>query len=492
TTVAYDKVAGKDWASMYQDISEDLSALNTVTLVLKGTAGKQVLFKYNNSVEQWITFDGTEQTIVIALSAKLTQVRFFAEGGTAPVTGTFEIVSAFASYVPDGVNVNVGWVENDADTYDIATDANGIVSVDYAKGTGQEWIFMRTVFDVEDAEGMNTFTLVLRGTPGKSVLVKPNDSGALETVVTFKDENPVTVFVSADAFVNCLIFAEPGTASVSGSFEILRAFLTYEQPSALGRDAVVDFETGWVDAGDSVYTFAAEAGKTTVNYVKGAGHAWSSMTYTFTDNLANLNTVTLVVKGTVGKQILFKYNNAVEQWITFTGSDQTVVVSLSAPIWEARIFAEGGTASVSGSFEIISATVSFVPVPMTISQGWAENDQGTYTIDQDNVDGTVVVNYATTDTYQFMINNFDTEATFGLNTMTIVLQGTAGRTLLVKPNDDGAMETTVTFDGSQQTFTFTAAGFSKLLLFAAPGTTGGQTGSFTIVSLELSYVAPAE
>lgn len=491
TTVAYNKAAEKDWASMYIDFTDDLSALNTITLVVKGTATKQILFKYNNSVEKWITFDGTEQTIVIPISVKLTQVRIFAEGGVALATGSFEIISATVSYVAPGNNVNVGWAENDASTYAITTGPTGIVTVNYTKSATQEWVFMRTVFDVEDAAGMNTLTLVLQGTAGKTLLIKPNDAGALETSVTFKDSNPVVVFVSAEAFTNCLIFAEPGTKSVTGSFSIIRANLTYEQPSALERDAVVDFESGWTDGGDSVYTFAVADGKTTVNYVKAAGVEWPSMVYSFTDNLKNLNHVTLVVKGTSGKQILFKYNNSVERWITFDGTEQTIEIVLTAPITEARIFAEGGTGNVTGSFEIISATVSFAPVPTAITNGWAENDASTYTIDQDNVDGSVVVNYATKDTYQFMINILDSDAVYGLNTLTIVVQGTSGNTLLLKPNDAGALERTVTFDGTQQTFTFTATAFSKILMFAAPGTAGGQTGTFTIVSVNLTYV-PAQ
>jgi len=75
--------------------------------------------------------------------------------------------------------------------------------------------------------------------------------------------------------------------------------------------------------------------------------------------------------------------------------------------------------------------------------------------------------------------------------MTFVVQGTNGKTLLVKPNDSNTLQQTVTFDGTEQTFTYTANAFSKLLLFAEPGVASG-TGTFTIKSLTLSYVAPVE
>jgi hypothetical protein len=88
-----------------------------------------------------------------------------------------------------------------------------------------------------------------------------------------------------------------------------------------------------------------------------------------------------------------------------------------------------------------------------------------------------------------MINNFDLDDVFGLNTLTIVLQGTAAKELLIKPNDSGTMQEEITFDGTEQTFTYTATAFSKLLLFAEPGVTSG-TDTFTIVSLTLSYIEP--
>ncbi|MDD3957941.1 MAG: hypothetical protein PHO96_03560 [Candidatus Izemoplasmatales bacterium] len=490
TTVNYDKGAHA-WATMKYEFSDNLSLLNTVTLVVQGTDGKQILFKDSNNKETWITFDGTEQTIKISFAGPITNALIFAEGGTESVTGSFDIISAKVSYTADGTNVNVGWVENDADTYEAVVGDTGVVTINYTKNADQSWAFMRTIFDEEDAEGLNGLVLVLTGTPGKQVLIKPNDAGSLETWVTFQNDQPHFVYVSADAFTNCIIFAEPNVPSVSGSFSILRAVLTYIEPDALPRDSVVDFESGWVDNGDGVYTISEDGGVTTVNYDKGA-HEWATMKYEFKDNLSLLNTVTLVVQGVDGKQILFKDSNNKETWITFDGTEQTVVISFVGPITSALIFAEGGTASATGSFDIISATVSFVAAPLEITDGWAENDLGTYTIDQDNVDGSVVVNYATTGAYQFMINNFDLEDTVGLNTLTIVVQGTSGKELLIKPNDLNAMEQIVTFDGTEQTFTYTADVWAKMLLFAAPGVDGGETGTFTIVSMVLTYVEPSE
>ena len=230
---------------------------------------------------------------------------------------------------------------------------------------------------------------------------------------------------------------------------------------------------------------------TTVTWTKEAGQAWAFIKNEFGANLANHNTITMTVRGTIGQQLIIKPNDksAFEQTVTFDGTAQTVVFTLTEAPVKVLIFVDPIGGALTGSFEILEASVSFVPQPLDITDGWAENDAGTYTIDQDNVDGSVVVDYATTDTYQFMINNFDADLTYGLNTLTIVVQGTAGRTLLLKPNDNWEMETLVTFDGTEQTFTFTAPLFTKILLFAAPGTMGGQTGAFTIVSLQLTLEA---
>ncbi len=490
-TVSWTKTAGQEWAFIKNEFT-GMDAYNTITMTVKGTVGQQIIIKPNDkgAFEKTLTFDGEMQTIVLPMTEAPTKVLMFVDPIIGSLTGSFEIHEFYAWHNPEGTAVNYGWTENDADTYDITTDKNGIVTVDYTKAAAQGWVYMSTTFDTTAADGMNLLMIALKGTAGKSVLLKPNDNNALETTVTFKDDQTHYVFVSADSFTKMIIFAEPGTESVSGSFEILRMVLRYVEPEALPRDSVVDFESGWVDNGDDVYTIVEDGGVTTVTYDKGTTE-WSTMKYVFADNLSLLNTVTLVVQGTSGKQIMFKYGTH-ETPITFDGTEQTITIPLVEVLTEALIFAEGGTSGVTGSFDIISATVSFVATPLDITNGWAENDSGTYTIDQDNVDGSVVVNYATTDTYQFMINTFDLEDTVGLNTLTIVVQGTTDNEILLKPNDQGAMETTVTFDGTEQTFTFTADVWSKFLIFAAPGVTGGETGSFTIVSLTLTYVEPVE
>ncbi|MFA5006899.1 MAG: hypothetical protein WC509_05500 [Candidatus Izemoplasmatales bacterium] len=481
------------WSFIKNEFALNLADHNTVTMVVKGTAGQQLIIKPNDNgaYEQTITFDGTEQTFTFTLATKPTKVLIFVDPIAGSAAGSFEIISAVTSFVSSGTNFNVGWAENDPDTYDITVEPSGLVHVDYTKIAGQEWAFMKTDFDAEDAAGKNVMLIVLRGAAGKQVLVKPNDSGALETWITFADDEPVSLWVTAESFTKVILFAEPNAAPATGSFEILKLELLYEEPDAVERDVVYDFEEGWIDNDGGIFTFTRIADATRVEWNKPVVNDWQFFKNTFTDNLANHNTITMVVQGTVGQQILIKPNDkqAFEKTVTFDGTAQTVTFTLTeAPLF-VIVFADPFNHGLTGTFDILSATVSYEPQPYEITDGWAENDAGTYTIDQANEDGSVVVNYATTDTYQFMINNFDADLAYGNNTLTIVVQGTLGNTLLLKPNDSGALEQTVTFDGTEQTIVITAAAFSKLLLFAAPGTAGGQTGTFTLVSVTLTYVA---
>jgi len=125
--------------------------------------------------------------------------------------------------VYEGYEFLTGWTEGDPGTYAFSTvDENTLVT--YTKGG--TYAFMRRDFLPADAEGYNSIVMTFTGTPGKTVLVKPNDDGALEKMVTFGTE-PVQVIISAPAFTTVIVFAEPGTADVSGTFTITEAVLTY-------------------------------------------------------------------------------------------------------------------------------------------------------------------------------------------------------------------------------------------------------------------------
>ncbi|MCK7484178.1 MAG: hypothetical protein MZU97_00515 [Bacillus subtilis] len=119
--------------------------------------------------------------------------------------------------------------------------------------------------------------------------------------------------------------------------------------------------------------------------------------------------------------------------------------------------------------------------------GFVANDAGKYTITT-NLDGTLRVVYDKPIGFEwsFIRNTFSAADVVGLNTMTITIKGTAGKQVLLKPNDFWATEKWVTLDGAEQTFVFTAAAFTNIIIFAEPDSV--VAGEFQILDLTLSYV----
>ncbi|QMS84226.1 lamin tail domain-containing protein [Candidatus Xianfuyuplasma coldseepsis] len=137
----------------------------------------------------------------------------------------FMFDGAYTVYYEDipPYDINQMWVDNDGNVYDFTyTD---ITTVDFTKGIGQGWAFIKVNFDADTVAGMDTLTVTVDGPSGEQVIIKPNDNSAIEEWVTFGDE-PVTHTWTEDAFTWLLIFGAPGTDNVSGQFEILEATLS--------------------------------------------------------------------------------------------------------------------------------------------------------------------------------------------------------------------------------------------------------------------------
>ncbi|MDX9691161.1 MAG: hypothetical protein RBT45_01830 [Acholeplasmataceae bacterium] len=490
TDVDVSYVKSGEWTNMQAPITGDLSGFETLVVEVTGQVDKTAMFKIegpSGNKEHIVTFDGTRQTIEIDLTsltsaqrAVINKVVIFAAQGSAIGSGEFTLHSVkFAKAMYSFVE---GWVDGGDGVYTI-TEADGTVSVDYAKTELQSWVYMKFDFVPAEVEGLNTLTMTFDGTSGKTILVKPNDSGALEKTVTFGDE-PVTIEVTASAFTKVIIFAEGGNANVSGSFEILSATLTYVEP-VIDVTKVVDFTTAAFAENDAdTYDFVVDGTTTVVNYTKSETQAWAFFRLNFdAQEVAGLNTMTLVLDGTPGKQVLVKPNDsgALEKWITFGEEPITMVVRADAFV-NILMFAEADVASVTGTFTIISATLSYSVSPTN----WVDGGDAVYTITVDGND--VDVDYAkTTNGWAFIRINFDSVAVNGLNTLTITISGEAGKSVLVKPNDSGAIEQTITFTDSEPvTITITAASFVNIILFGEGGV-APATGSFTIHEVTLTY-----
>ncbi len=358
TVVDYTKGVGQEWVfGKIEFEAADAAGLNTMTIVIDGTEGKQILLKPNDdgALEQVVTF-GTEPITVVVNAEQFSKLIFFVEQGVADVSGSFTILSATLSYT----HTSTAWVDNGDVVYTIVV-ADGVTTVDYDKGVGQEWSFMRLDFEAADINGLNTLTMVLDGTEGKQVLIKPNDNGTYEQWVTFGTE-PVTVTIPLTDLSFIILFAEGGTASVSGTFEIISTTVSYVAP-VVDLGDVVDFTTGaFVEFDAGTYAFTITEDTTVVDYTKGAGQEWSYGKIEFNaEEVAGLNTMTITIDGTEGKQVLLKPNDngALETWVTF-GAEPVTVVITADQFANLIFFAEPGTANVTGTFTILSATLTYV------------------------------------------------------------------------------------------------------------------------------------
>jgi len=496
TDTIFDYTKTGEWTYAIAHIDGDLAGFDSLEIEVTGTLNKTALFKVEGTAgakEEAFTFDGTRQTFTIDLTtmtpaqlSAINKVLIFAAQGSNIGSGTFTVHSV--TFKKAGLNVNDLWAENEVGTYDV-TMVDGVAEIDYTKGAGQQWAFMKADFALLDTTGYNTLTLTVDGVSGKTILVKPNDNGALEQSITFGDD-PVTITVITSEFNNIIIFAEPNVENVSGSFEILEATLTMETYSTVDYTSSFDFTTGAFTEGDvGTYAFSVADGKTVVNYTKGAGQEWAFGRINFdSEDAAGYNTMTIVLSGTEGKTVLLKPNDsgALEQSVTFGTEPVTVVVNAES-FTNLIFFGEPGTASVSGTFTIESAVLSYT----YSSTDWADNGDNTYIISV--VDGVTTIEYMKGVGHEWSVARLDLNLNEvdGLNTLTITLAGTNGKSVLVKPNDSGALEQTVTFGDDPVTLTFTADSFYTIIIFGEAGVTN-VSGTFTILETILSYTEVVE
>ena len=469
--VEYDKPdANFHWSFMFANLEGDYSGFAKVEFEITGVENKTLLLKVESPAgnkEEQISFDGTKQVFVFDLLsmtiAQLEQlnkiVLFAAPGGIG--SGQFTVHSV--TFKTSEMDVNSEWSSIDVGVYTFTYGETTLVN--YAKVAGQDWSAIRRDFVPAEVEGLNTLTLVLKGTVGKSVLVKPNDNGALEQTASFVDAEPVTITVTAEAFTTIILFGEPGTAPATGSFEIVSATLSYVAVD-FDPSLVYNFNAAWVANSATVYDISMVDEKAVVTYDKLAGNDWEWMRVQFdAQDTAGLNTMTIVIKGTVGKQVLIKPNDsgALEQFITFADENPVTFTVSADAFTSVYVFGDPGVAPASGSFEILSAVLYYTA---DVNDLWEENDADTY----DVVYGeTAVVTYTKLagQEWVFLKNSFLPAEVEGLNTIKITLEGTAGKTVMVKVNN--SIEENVTFVADTPvTLTFMVESITGLIISCLP------------------------
>jgi hypothetical protein len=480
--VSYNKGAGQEWSAMVNTFDPlEVEGLNTMTVVLKGEVGKSVMIKPNDAFEDVVTFTDTNEVTRVYTAEAWIKLVMIAEGGTASVTGSFEIVSIILNYVePDlidpMIDVTKGWEDSGDGVYTFVDNVDGSTKVNYTKGELDAWSTTRQLFTGENAR-YNVFSIEMTGVATKQVLVKVNNS--IESWVTFDSEGRGSTIVRTTDISSVLLFGEGGVASVTGSFTIVKATLAFE----------LNVNADWEDSGDDVYTFINNLdGSVTVNYVK-VDQEWSTARQLFGNEAAIFNTFTISFSGgTPTKQVMVKMNNVLEKWLTFDAEGNTSVSVIMDEILSVHLFAEGGVATTTGSFEIDSAVLSYTPPQrlstIEVKTGWMDNGDSVYTITE-NIDGSVTFDYVKVDQPWATAKLVFEGELVGYNTITLMFSGTAEKQVLVKVNN--AIERWVTFDAEGKGSAIVqAASINEVLLFAEGGV-GDATGSFILESLALSY-----
>ena len=392
------KVGAGQWDALISYIHGDaLATAKTFKLVVKGTAGKQILVKPFDSFERRVTLTGENQEIVI-------DVHTFAEDTTkdfsqkdAPTaenkvcimglpdvtTGndTFTIISAEFSteaaapvedpnvneITADNHKITKGWEGLDAGTYTVTADGTAF-NVAY---TTNDYQWLRTYVKGEEIANMKTIVFTVSGTEGNTILFKPFNLGApVETRHTFTgNEDVVTIdvssYVSGKTFTEkepILICSAPGVSNATGTFRIINVEFSAQADTSIkaseyNGDLQLGFNNYWRDNGDEKWTISDSEGIWTLAYA--AEHSWASATTRIALGDAVMNYISVEVKCPVGQKYIIKFAEGNQIEVNGTGEFAKYSQKLSANVTgtvDVLVFAAWDDAN-AGEIQIKSAVL---------------------------------------------------------------------------------------------------------------------------------------
>ena len=545
----------RSWAFAKSPISGAFGKFNYVNFKVKGTSGQSVMFKAENAdrtinAEVKIPFNGEEQIYTLDLSAydatlrqTLGQILMFAAPGAKEGSGTYYILDAYFSNTFDGINVpqkvneyngtdasfgiNQYWHDGGDNVYSVTNEASPWI-IEYNKGADQKWSSMKTLvsgkfgnftkirFGVKVDEGK---TIMIKAANGCEVTVtgtgKYDDSYELDlTTLTVAQRNEIK---------EILIFAEPDTENVSGSFEI--HWMSFDGYKSQTNEYVsgADFNVNANWQGDALFNVTEANGKTTVAW-EGAtnGNRWSNIYTPYTGDISNFGeleySITLPANSAIRMSIqngggdLGDLVNDTNEAKTFTGyfdlskftKDQLAGTEKIMMFPLANIVPDGeGTKEAnvvtSGTIEITRLTFVYGRTEigengvLDVKAGnWYATGKGyTFTAEENGMK----VSYNETKGYwEMAIMRFDGASLEGFTKATLVFTGPAGVQCIFKLEGEkgGAAEAKYEAEpmtGAQQTAELDVSGISKdgavkFIIFADFNASGeGITGDITIHSL---------
>ncbi|MDD4000313.1 MAG: hypothetical protein PHX62_05415, partial [Bacilli bacterium] len=507
---SYDK-GDHPLAYLTKDISEDLSGMKSLVITAKGVGSMRVqLIAGTETKEVSLNVTSLEGSYEWSLLnageflKKVTAIRIIGAPEKEGVTGNIEIselkfyntdadnfiIQTDFNNIPDNINEYNGTAVNfnfnskwerfvsTEEVYNITVDGT-VTKVTVEKSTGAEWACIQALVKGEFSK-FDYVVAKVKGNVGQNLMLKA--ANGYENQITLNgNEQYVAVDISAmtandkNAINAIFFFGYAGKASGTGNFEIIEAYMTEEFDTGIEKnvyDGVSEtFSINyWYDGGEGVYTITND-NETVINYVKGKDSSTFAAAKAYLEgDISGFGKIVIEVTGEAGKKAMFKIEGGgqnVEKEVLFDGSKQKVELIISnlatialKAVKEVIVFAAPGEVEVSGSFTIHSYT--FSADVENVNSNWVDGGDGVYTF-VENSNGTLTVNYnkAAEKGWASMKRLFGEEYS-RFNTLTLVLRGAAGKQLLIKPNDDGALEKTVTFEeGEDLVFTATAESLTQ-------------------------------
>ncbi|MCK9493508.1 MAG: hypothetical protein M0Q00_03960, partial [Acholeplasmataceae bacterium] len=499
-TVDYTKVEGQEWSFFYRDVTTlEAEGFNTLVMRFKGTAGDTVMVKPNNdgSLEQTITLDENGEGVYEKLiPGTLNKVIVFVKpnaigtGSVTVVESGLKLVEAPALIPVEDLTHVVTMAEliDSGDGVYTFTQEDGFIKVDYVK-VDQGWSTMRVDFvTYPDLKDYNYFKINMSGTVGKQVLVKVNGT---EKWVTFDAEGLGSAEFAFESFNEILLFAEGGVDTVTGSFDILGISLEYHY----------DFSVHAENPSDGYALSFNEAGQLVVTYTNVSG--WMAQTISFPEELKGFNVFDIQIETDPGVNIMLKVNNLGANEVPLTADAEGMINFVEDyPEAVSLVFFvnPGGDTAVSGELIFTKSILryvepEFVPNdPIDLNNNFVGDDSGVYTITTDETGVKIDVSKVADQGYAHFYRNVTEAESAGRNTLKVTFKGTAGTSVIVKPNDSAALELTITFDSNGDGFyeELIPGSLTKIVFMALPGQSGTAetplTASFHIIETEFKYV----
>lgn len=312
-----------DWDCIKFRTATNLEGFNKLHITVKGPAGEQLLAKIYDSKECWINTDGTAKEYVfdfdLNYDANKPALVLFAQPGKDGNAGAYEITDAYLEFAVAPAKAPVEEADLIVGALEIGSSHEAQVELVIAKTAAGEWENV-AVDAAEKIAGATKLIAKVKGEDGKKVLFKVNDQkefwvecdGTLQVI-----ERDIEAFNWDATRHDMIIFPEAMGAGTGAKFVISELKLQN------GED-VYDLMKG-------AYAQNACIAERRLTMLKKAEdpNQWDCIKISTGLDLSLINVFKYKVQGTAGEQILFKVNDAKEQFVNLDGTIQEGKIDLT-------------------------------------------------------------------------------------------------------------------------------------------------------------------